>query len=181
MNAKNTVQGKFFMSALFSLFAFIAGFGLAWMIFDGGSKEDDSAAKTSHAASDIFSLPLGHNTVSVDEQRAGDSVFISLATLSRGAWIAIHEDSGGLPSNILGARYFPAGKTAGTVDLLRATTPGTTYYAVIHMDDGNREFDFRRDEPLQDPFGNMILGIFTTFLESEKNGEDDMDSEIQAQ
>lgn len=162
MNEKDTTQNSFLIPVLFCCIAFVLGFGFAWMIFDGKSAENDSAGKASRTASDIFSLPLGHNTVSVDEQRAGNSVFVSLATLSRGAWIAIHEDNGGVPANILGARYFPAGKTAGTVDLLRATVPSTLYYAVVHQDDGDREFDFRRDEPLQDPFGNVIMVSFKT-------------------
>ncbi|PIR69396.1 MAG: hypothetical protein COU47_03435 [Candidatus Niyogibacteria bacterium CG10_big_fil_rev_8_21_14_0_10_46_36] len=151
------------------LLTFVLGFGFAWLVFSGGGA-DDTTNNESNTASDAFSIPLGHSSVSVDDQRAGESVFIALATLSRGAWVAIHEDQDGMPANILGARYFPGGKTAGTVELLRGTVPERAYYAVIHADDGDREFDFRRDEALQDPFGNLIMSAFRTFSEEAPNG-----------
>lgn len=143
--------------------SFVLGFGFAWMLGLQESGATDLLSDEPGNRLEALSLPLGHNTLIVSEQYAGGSVFIALATLSRGAWVAIHEDSDGKPANILGARYFPAGKTAGTVDLLRATVPGRTYHAVVHQDDGDREFDFRTDEPLQDPFGNLVMSSFETF------------------
>ncbi|MDP2676753.1 MAG: hypothetical protein Q8O83_03655 [bacterium] len=170
---KDTVSSSFFVSIFIPVIAFALGFGFAWLLFSGEQKDRAAARNESNTASDVFSLPLGHNSVSVDAQDAGDSVFISLATLSRGAWLAVHEDQHGVPSNILGARYFPGGKTAGTVELLRNTAPGKTYYAVIHADDGDREFNFRQDEALQDPFGNLIMDVFQTFSENNSGGVGD--------
>lgn len=143
---------------------FVCGFGIALIIFSGldGDRVEEDNKKI--ANENIYTPSPGYNTITVDDQEAGETVFVSLTTLSRSAWIAIHEDNGGKPGNILGARYFSSGKTAGTVELLRGTTLGNVYYAIIHADNGDREFNFRNDLPLQDPFGNYFMAEFRTIV-----------------
>ncbi|MBI4114715.1 MAG: hypothetical protein HY445_02635 [Candidatus Niyogibacteria bacterium] len=145
-------------------FGFVFGMGVSRFVFDNGQPRDDTAG--GKIGQEEKYVPY-NNSISVGDQEAGDSVFVSLATLARSAWIAVHEDRGGSPGNILGARYFPGGKTAGAIDLLRGTSPGALYYAIVHTDDGDRQFDFRNDTPLEDSFGNTVMTTFETFPQPE--------------
>jgi len=82
--------------------------------------------------------------------------------LEKDGWVAIHEDNGGKPGKILGAQLFSAGKhDAGTVDLLRATTAGGVYYAMLHVDDGDHAFDALKDMPVSGADGNPVMAKFT--------------------
>ncbi len=76
-------------------------------------------------------------------------------------WVAIHEESDGKPGRILGARRFGIGiNQSGSVELLRPTQEGKVYFAMLHADDGDRQFDHTKDLPLADPQGNVILMRF---------------------
>lgn len=156
------MKNRFITFTLIFIAGFVCGFGIALIIFSGWDGDRAEEDNTKIANENAYTPSPGYNTITIDDQKAGNTVFVSLTTLSRSAWIAIHEENGGAPGNILGARYFSSGKTAGTVELLRATTAGNAYYAIIHEDDGDREFDFRNDLPLQDPFGNYFMAEFRT-------------------
>lgn len=90
----------------------------------------------------------GVYTLSAKDQPAGLKVLIDSATMEEQGWIVIHEDRDGAPGNILGARRFEAGVSAGEVELLRNTVEGGIYYAMIHTDDGDGQFDHAKDLPL---------------------------------
>ena len=155
---KNKGIKNFFIPFILFVVGFIFGLGVSSLTSMSGNEH---AVKSD--LGDFKNTTYAHpNMVTVEGQDAGNMIFISLVSLSRGAWVAIHEDTGGEPGNILGARYFLGGKTAGTVELLRGTLPGNVYYVIVHEDDGDREFDFRNDAPLQDPFGNYIMAEFRT-------------------
>ena len=80
-------------------------------------------------------------TVSVNDQTAGDSVAISSMSLTRKSWVAIKDTKG----SILGAGLFPASATSGSVPLLRATTAGERYEVLIYVDDSDHVFNFHKD------------------------------------
>ncbi|MCR4330658.1 MAG: hypothetical protein NUV49_02135 [Patescibacteria group bacterium] len=90
----------------------------------------------------------GVYTLSAQDQPAGLKVLIDSATMEEQGWIVIHEDRDGAPGNILGARRFEAGVSTGEVELLRNTVEGGIYYAMIHTDDGDGQFDHTKDLPL---------------------------------
>ncbi|MBI2054496.1 MAG: hypothetical protein HYT39_00115 [Candidatus Sungbacteria bacterium] len=93
-------------------------------------------------------LPEGDAGIAVDDQLPGNQVFISKVTLNESRWIAIHEDKNGAPGNIIGAGRYAKGLTASTsIELLRPTVSGV-YYAMIHTDDGDSEFDYQKDVPV---------------------------------
>ena len=115
---------------------------------------DSSLAQISAAFSN------GKNSVAASDQSAGDTVSISSAVLEHGAWVAVHEDDAGKPGRILGAQMFPAGTHPGTVDLLRKTAAGGTYYAMLHADDGDHAFDSAKDMPIKDTDGNPAMAKF---------------------
>ncbi len=107
---------------------------------------------------------VSDNSVIVHSQPAGASVALSQVDLKNGGWVAIQENAAGTPGVILGAAYFDAGQTLnGTVSLLRPTVAGTSYFAVIHTDDGTkpRVFNYHTDTILNDSAGNPIDASFT--------------------
>ena len=103
----------------------------------------------------------GGNAIAVNDQLPGMTVDLSLVTLAQDGWVVVHEDRDGKPGSILGARRFSAGENqSGTVELLRVTQEGKVYYAMLHADDGDRQFDHTKDLPLRDPQGNVIVMRF---------------------
>jgi len=97
----------------------------------------------------------------ISDQAAGDQVLVKDINFKKGGWLAIYEDRDGLPGNIIGARYFPAGLTAdAAVDLLRPTVKGR-YYARFHKDNGDHQFDLKVDFALLDSSGNPVTLRFT--------------------
>ncbi len=99
----------------------------------------------------------GKNTVDVENQSAGNIVTISSVELNQMGWVVVHEDIGGNPGNVLGAALVFAGEhRVVPVELLRKTEKGRTYYAMLHTDDGDKVFDFKKDRPIADSTGTNI-------------------------
>lgn len=110
------------------------------------SQNQEAAADTMADLSNAV-IP-SENTLAVPDQAAGDAVHIASAKLKDSAWVAIHEDKNGKPGNILGALLLPAGLSEdATVELLRPTVAGV-YYAMLHQNNGDRQFDYDTDTPL---------------------------------
>ena len=103
----------------------------------------------------------GANTIDVEDQNAGILVMVKRVIMQNSGWVAIHEDAGDIPGNILGAQYFEQGIHSGEVYLLRNTLPQNKYYAIIHSDDGDKAFNHEIDTPLI-VSGNIISTIFHT-------------------
>lgn len=83
--------------------------------------------------------------LSVEDQSAGSIIHITGLSITEPRWVAIYDERDGQPGWILGAKRFLSGDTEGDVMLLRATESGKKYYAVIHNDDGNLEFNKQLD------------------------------------
>lgn len=115
-------------------------------IKDGGT-QDESAIS-------------GTEGVSVDDQPAGFKVVVNMVTFAKTGWLVVHEDSGGVPGKILGARRYDAGIFLGEVELLRQTEVGKTYYAMLHTDDGDKQFDSKVDLPILGLDARVIMDSF---------------------
>ncbi|MDP3772115.1 MAG: hypothetical protein Q8Q94_01915 [bacterium] len=102
------------------------------------------------------------SAISGGDQAPGVQVALNAVAVKHAGWAVIHEDRNGKPGNILGARRLDGGSYSNVVvDLLRATTAGGTYYAMLHSDNGDRIFDYKIDVPLIDGGGNPIMVRFT--------------------
>ncbi len=133
--------------------AFIVGFGLAWFIAMNKSPNapatSQSTTSTASSTEAAASMPEGKNYVSVKDQPQGVAVALESVGMEKTGWVVIHEDDNGAPGKILGAQLFDAGTVENaTVDLLRGTLAGKTYYAMIHLDNGDRAFDPKKDTPV---------------------------------
>ena len=83
--------------------------------------------------------------VSVDDQRAGSLVFIKHTEASKPTWIAVREIVDGSIGNILGAEMVTGATDDVPVTLLRSTVAGQKYAVYLYQDDGDGQFDFKKD------------------------------------
>ena len=145
---------------LIAVVAFIVGLGISWFIFEPprAGEENGGMADALDTAAPL--VLLGSNAIAVNNQPAGSSVLVQMAVFAEPGWVAIHEERDGGLGNTLGAGWFPAGQNSGTIELLRGTVPGGTYYAVLHKDDGDRQYNYKIDAPLTDPEGNALMMKF---------------------
>ncbi len=102
--------------------------------------------------------------VLVKDQIAGESVFITRATLTQDGWVAVQEilPSGQL-GNILGAKRFNAGVSQGMVTLLRSTRAGNTYVVTLWYDNGDGVFDHTTDALVTDGTGAVVAMEFEAY------------------
>ena len=111
-------------------------------------------------------IPAGEGDIVIDNQLPGNQVLLSKVNLSESRWIAIHEDRNGAPGNIIGAGRYPGGPTTSTsIELLRPTVKGV-YYAMIHTDDGDSEFNYPKDIPVSSG-GHALMTRFLVGMEEE--------------
>jgi len=156
--SSNILNQKYITSFIIGI---VVGGGIMWLwLSDKPSVEITDTAETATTATTAISESIF--AIVVADQNAGIEVHIKEVTLEKTGWIAIHESQNGGPGTVLGAQLFDAGKSSGIVDLLRGTTPESTYYAVLHDEDGDRAFNLRKDLPLTDRMGNQIMAEFRT-------------------
>ncbi len=129
--------------------------GGAWLAMRGGSAEPavqtNTKATTTPATTTVdatTNVPKGTvtatsdgETVAVSNQAAGKTVALTNMSLTRASWVAVRDDQ-----SIMGAAWFPSSATSGEVKLQRATVKGKTYNVVIYVDDGDKKFDFKKDQ-----------------------------------
>lgn len=158
------------MLVLIALVAFTVGLGVSWYVFgrDVINNETPEISDTTtstyiktNSGNPISAITSsGGNTIIVNNQSAGDSVVVQSVSFENSGWIAIHEERDSGIGNTLGAGWFPAGTSSGTIELLRSTVLGGTYYAVLHNDDGDKLYNYKIDTPLTDSNGNVIMVKF---------------------
>jgi len=162
---ENTQKKKITAAFLIGL---IVGFGSFWLLEkDNGivNKTKETASKSINTESAVSGVLLNNvkNKIIVHEQTADMSVTLLEVVLSQNSWVAINEDTEGVPGNILGAIRLDAGKYSFiTVDLLRKMVNGKKYYATLRIDDGVTGFDLENDKLLLDIDGNPVTVSFTT-------------------
>lgn len=96
-------------------------------------------------------------TVSIDDQPAGTSVHLAQATLKSPSWVAIRDTKG----RVLGAHWFGTSVEDQTFTLLRGTSAGQVYQAVIYVDNGDKKFDLHGDTLLTSSEDAPVSSTFT--------------------
>lgn len=120
-----------------------------------GTVGDNMPIDMAVTANTTMTTTASGETVSAKDQPAASSVMIASMSLTKASWIAVKDAKG-----ILGAGWFPAGATAGAVPLLRATKAGESYQAVIYVDDGDKQFDMRKDSFVMGADGSPVAVSF---------------------
>ncbi len=132
---------------------------LGYYMFKGSSnnKETTNTEETSNTSSTTNGAV---NRMVISDQFPGNIVYISSVQIDQPGFIAIHKDKNGTPGDIIGSQYFDKGINPGKITLTSPTVEGGIYYAMLHLDDGDKKFDAKKDLPLKDTSGNIIMKIF---------------------
>ena len=126
-----------------------------------------AAANSGSGTIDLSGATAGPNSVTLAaQQQAGFAVAVSKVIVTQPTWLVVYEDHNGVPGNAIGAGLFFSasigGNTSGTIQLLRATLPGQSYFVGQSLDDGDKIFSLQNDKPVRDAQGNPLLTQFTT-------------------
>lgn len=131
----------------------------------GGTNDgiiESSMNVSSSSQSSSASSQMDSSMLAISNQSAGLQVAVSHVVLPYAGWVVIHEDRDGVPGNALGAARVIDGRESLTVDLLRGTLPGKTYYGLLYRDDGDKLFSLDNDFPIRDEKGNPVMVRFMT-------------------
>ncbi|HTR18931.1 MAG TPA: hypothetical protein VMH91_03080 [Candidatus Paceibacterota bacterium] len=98
------------------------------------------------------------NSLTIADQPAGTEITVQSLSLSQEGWVAIRDSEG----KTLGAALFPPGvQQSVSVPLLRATTAGDTYQALIYFDDGTKTFNLKTETIVLNMDGTVAGTTFT--------------------
>lgn len=106
------------------------------------------------------------NRIVMTDQYPGNIVYLSSVALEQPGFVVIHKDNAGKPGAVLGTAYFDKGIAPGKVILTSPTVDGSTYYAVLHADDGDKKFDATKDLEMKDSSGKVIMKVFKATSEA---------------
>jgi len=148
--------------------SFVVGFGISWILFSvpvSAPASDNMANETSTPAIEVnassTSSVEGKGSISTIDQPANKTASIKSVMFANPGWVVIREERDGAPGNILGAQWFISGTYDDQfVELLRPMIAGGTYYAALYNDDGDKLFNYKKDTPLADDQGNVIMQKF---------------------
>lgn len=118
-------------------------------------------------------MMIGKNAIYVSEQLPSKNVTVSLASLEKPGFIVIHESKNGKPAGIVGkSKLLPAGENKNIlIDLSRISKDGETFFAMLHLDDGNAVFEAVKDIPATGAKGDPIMMEFTIKNDASAPGE----------
>lgn len=124
----------------------VAGVVLAWgatsLVHRGGPATTAGALQNATSTNSVATSTL----LSVaSPQKAGLSVMVSGVTVSEPTWVVVYESRNGKPGNVLGASLFFPGGASGTVELLRGTVAGQSYFVTERKDNGDHRFSLSAD------------------------------------
>ena len=108
----------------------------------------------------VTASPSGTSGLGIDSQSAGLSVKVSSVSVSAPTWVVIYDNVNGTPGNALGARMFFPGETSGTIELLRATISGKSYFAGEYVDDGDHKYSKQSDSQVKTVAGTPLIVQF---------------------
>lgn len=124
----------------------------------GMTSTESGSTSTGTLSSLPATVTVGGEALTVADQPAGSFVTVASVTLPQDGWVAIRDGDG----RTLGAAWFAAGAhSAVQVPLLRDTTSGETYQALIYSDNGDKVFDLHTDKLVTNSDGSVAGASFT--------------------
>lgn len=115
---------------------------------------------------------IGGNLIYVPEQTPGRLVTVAQVGVEQPGYVVIHRAEGGKPGTIIGASsLIAAGDHANlTVTLTQGTADGQSFFAMLHRDNGDGQFDANPDVPVQDQSGSVMMMEFTVSVDASPPG-----------
>ena len=106
----------------------------------GGSGAPTSGTGAALSGSEALVVP--------SPQDAGLSVRVTSAPVTQPTWVVVYEIVNGERGNALGARLFFLDSREKTINLLRPTQAGNTYWIGKRTDNGDERFSMTLDQPV---------------------------------
>jgi len=127
------------------------------------TEEGGTTGSTNTKGNSLPGSTIGNEALVVPPtQDAGLSVAISSATVTTPTWVVVYESLNGVRGNALGAALFFPETKSRTINLLRATTPGKTYFVGRNVDNGDKQFSLANDKPVLNAAGKPVYAEFKT-------------------
>jgi hypothetical protein len=149
----------------------VIGALLGWGITGSSTGTNNTSTATNTASStnttggvNLTGSTVGASGSSVSlssSQSAGFAVAITKAPVTQPTWLVVYEDRNGAPGNAIGAGLFFPGSPSGTIQLLRATLPGKSYFVGQSVDNGDKVFSLESDKKVTDNNGTALYTQFT--------------------
>ncbi|OHA16381.1 MAG: hypothetical protein A3G52_02000 [Candidatus Taylorbacteria bacterium RIFCSPLOWO2_12_FULL_43_20] len=105
----------------------------------------------------LFTEP---NAIYVSDQKPGNVVSLNVAVLENGGYVVIHESNSEMaPGPIIGnTEYLDAGEHSDVkITLSRDVTDGEQIFAMIHVDNGDKEFNASDDPAVASSLSGPIM------------------------
>lgn len=102
----------------------------------------------------------GANRIVMSDQFPGNIVYVATVELAQDGFVVIHKNNGGNPGAVIGSGFFRPGVQPGSIDLTENTVDGMSYFAELHVDDGDGVFNAEKDLPARDVNGAFVIKAF---------------------
>lgn len=125
-----------------------------------GGKSSSTTENLPVASEDNSNAPGALNRIVMSDQYPGNVVYLNSVQFANPGWVVVQANNAGTPGKVIGQAYFDAGINPGKITLSESLVDGSTYYAVMYSDNGDKKFDAKTDKPLKDANGNIIMKVF---------------------
>lgn len=127
----------------------------------GGTSQTTGTSATGTTGT-VTTSPIGGtgSIVLPNPQPAGLKVEITSAPVTVPTWVVVYEVINGTRGNVLGAGYFLPTTKSRSINLLRATVPGKTYWVGKRIDNGDKDFS-SADQTVLNAAGQPLYVEFT--------------------
>lgn len=102
-----------------------------------------------------------------DQDASAISVIIDYVKLNTSGFAVIHENENGSPGKILGQSELLSSGEHENVSVIAKLSAGSSYFVVLHRDDGNGQFDPATDPVLKGSDGKNASAMFNAKGEVE--------------
>ena len=132
-------------------------------VFNTKDKEQTEEVKKQSANQKSWQTANGAYSLEIEEQRAGDLMKIKSLTFAEDGWLVVYTNENDQPKNILSAYRFSKGSVEyWDMSLIKNLEANTKYHAVVFNEDGDRKFDYTKDQRVLDEDGQIMSVSFMT-------------------
>lgn len=106
------------------------------------------------------------NRIVMADQYPGNVVYVSSVQLANDGFVVIHANNNGQPGAVLGSAFLAKGVNPARITLTSPMVDGSSYFAVLYSDNGDKSFNASQDLPIKDSRGNIIMRLFRASTEA---------------
>lgn len=106
-----------------------------------------------------------------DQNPDSVAVLVAQASLNTPGYVVIHDNNNGQPGKIIGVSKLLIADDYTNISVIAPLKPGSTYFGMLHADDGNGLYDVKADTThLMGTDGKEVIRMFKVLL-ADPNGE----------